>query len=98
MPRAIIMRTSKLLSLIATLLAATTFGCRADGPRIIIVDGWWARDFAVQAFGQTPAWHAEHGGEIEEPGCEGVHPCPHLMPVLLACTADSARRQARVFE
>ena len=47
---------------------------------------------------QTLAWHAEHGGEIEELGCEGVQPCPHLMPVLLACTADSPRRQARVFE
>ena len=66
--------------------------------RTIIVDGWWARDFAVQACVQTLAWHAEHGGEIEELGCEGVQSCPHLMPVLLACTADSARRQARVFE
>jgi hypothetical protein len=92
------MCTSKVLSLVATLVAATTFGCRADAPRTIIVDGWWARDFAIQACVQTLAWHAEHGGAIEELGCESVQPCPHLLPVLLACTADSARRQARVFE
>ena len=92
------MCTRKLLSLMATLVAATTLGCRDDGPRTIIVDGWWARDFAVQACVQTLAWHAEHGGEIEALGCEGVQPCPHLMPVLLACTTDSARRLARVFE
>ena len=92
------MCTGKLLSLVATLLAATTLGCRGESRRTIIVDGWWARDFAVQACVQTLAWHAEHGGEIEELGCEGVQPCPHLLPVLLACTADSARRQARVFE
>jgi hypothetical protein len=84
--------------LTTALLAATTLGCRNDAARTIIVDGWWARDFAVQACVQTLAWHAEHGGEIEELGCEGVQPCPHLMPVLLACTADSAHRQARVFE
>ena len=92
------MCTSKLLSFVATLAAAMTLGCRDDGARTIIVDGWWARDFAVQACSQTLGWHAEHGGEIEELGCEGVQSCPHLMPVLLACTADSARRQARVFE
>ena len=91
------MCTGKLLSLVATLLAATTLGCRGESRRTIIVDGWWARDFAVQACVQTLAWHAEHGGEIEELGCEGVQPCPHLLPVLLACTADSAHRQARVF-
>ena len=92
------MRSKKFLSLVATLFATTTLGCRADGPRIVIVDGWWARDFAVQACAQTLAWHAEHGVDIEALGCEGVQPCPHLMPVLLACTADNARRQARVFE
>src|ERR1041384_7230975 len=98
MPRAIIMRTSKLLSLIATLLAATTFGCRADGPRIIIVDGWWARDFAVQACAQPPAGPPGRGGERGGGGWGGGPPRPPLMPVLLACPADSARRQARVFE
>lgn len=89
---------SRFQILATALLAATTLGCRDDGARTIIVDGWWARDFAVQACAQTLAWHAEHGSEIEALGCEGVQACPHLMPVLLACTADSARRQARVFE
>ena len=92
------MCAGKLLSLVATLLAATTLGCRGDSARTVIVDGWWARGFAIQACAQTLAWQAEHGGDIEALGCEGVEACPHLMPVLLACTTDSARRQARVFE
>lgn len=89
---------SKLQILTTALLAAMTLGCRDDGPRIVIVDGWWARDVAVQACAQTFAWHAEHGSEIEALGCDGVHPCPQLMPVFLACTAGSARRQAKLFE
>jgi hypothetical protein len=92
------MCTGKLLSLVATFLAATTLGCRADGPRIVIVDGWWARDFAVQACAQTLAWQREHGGDIDALGCEGVEACPHLMPVLLACNTESARTMARRFE
>jgi hypothetical protein len=98
MASAIIMRSGKLLSLVTTLFAATTLGCCADGPRIIIVDGWWARDFAVQACAQTLAWQSEHGSDIEALGCDGVEACPHLMPVLLACTIDSARTMARIFE
>jgi hypothetical protein len=92
------MHRSRLQILTTALLAATTFGCRDEAPRTIIVDSWWTRDFAIQACVQTLAWHDEHGNEIEALGCEGVQACPHLMPVLLACTADSARRQARVFE
>jgi len=92
------MCTGKFLSVVATLLATMTLGCRADGPRIVIVDGWWARDVAIQACAQALAWQAEYGSDIEELGCESVEACPHLMPVLLACTGDSARRQARNFE
>lgn len=87
-----------LKTLIATLLAATALGCRGESARIVIVDGWWARDFAVQACAQTLAWHGEHNSDIEALGCDGVEACPHLMPVLLACTTDSARMLARTFE
>lgn len=80
------------------LLAVVTSGCRDDSPRTVIVDGWWARDFAAQTCTQTVAWHSEHHGEIGELGCEAVQACPQLMPVLLACTADSARAQAKAFE
>jgi hypothetical protein len=92
------MCTSKLLSLAATLPALMTLGCRGESPRIVIVDGWWARDFAVQACAQTLAWHGEHNSDIEALGCDGVEACPHLMPVLLACTSDSARMLAWTFE
>jgi hypothetical protein len=88
----------KLRSLVATLLATATLGCRDDGPRTVIVDGWWARDFAVQACAQTVAWHREHHDAIGETGCEGIEACPQLMPVLLACTADSALTRSRTFE
>ena len=84
--------------LVATLLAVATLGCRGDGPRIVIVDGWWARDFAVHACSRTMAWHSEHHAEIGEQGCAAVEACPRLMPVVLACSAERSRPPTRPFE
>lgn len=92
------MCTRKIRSLLAMLLSAATLGCRDDGPRIVILDGWWSRDFAVHACGQALAGQGEHGGPIAQAGCEAAQACRQSTSALLACTTDGARTLAKTFD
>ena len=98
------MCTRKIRSLLATLLSAATLGCRDDGPRIVILDGWWSRDFAAHACAQALSGQGEQGGPIAQAGCEAVQGCPPAMPAmpampaLLACASDGARTLAKTFD
>jgi hypothetical protein len=58
---------------------------RAEPPRPIVVDSWWANDWAKTTCIDATKWFKENKEDIFRQGCEAVSSCPELQPVADAC-------------